>query len=49
MTKKMTKVEMINVIEKSGMVVNFSRSYFMARPKSYVESMYLDAVAFMAQ
>lgn len=45
----MTKKEMIDVIEKSGMVINFSRSYFMARPKSFVERMYESAIAFMAK
>lgn len=43
----MTKAQMVAVIEKSGMVINFSRSYFMARPKSFVEKMYEDALAFM--
>lgn len=45
----MTKKEMIDVIEKSGMVINFSKSYFMARPKSFVERMYESALAFMAK
>lgn len=45
----MTKAQMIDVIEKSGMVINFSRSYFMARPKSFVERMYESALAFMAK
>lgn len=43
----MTKAQMIEVIEKSGMVINFSRSYFMARPKSFVERMYESALTFM--
>lgn len=38
---------MVNVIEKSGMVVNFSRSYFMKRNKEYVIRFYLDAIRFM--
>lgn len=45
----MTKMQMIEVIEKSGIVVNFSKSYFMARPKSFVERIYEDALAFMAK
>lgn len=45
----MTKVQMIKVIEKSGMVINFNKSYFMARPKSFVERMYKDALAFIAK
>lgn len=43
----MTKKEMIDVIEKSGMVINFSRSYFMGLLKSKVEKFYNDAVAYM--
>lgn len=43
----MTKKEMIDVIEKSGMVINFSRSYFMGLLKSKVERFYNDAVAYM--
>ena len=45
----MTKAQMVEVIEKSGMVINFSKSYFMARPKSFVEKMYKDALTFMAK
>ena len=45
--KDMTKKEMIDVIEKSGMVINFSRSYFMGLLKSKVERFYNDAVAYM--
>ena len=47
--KAMTKAQMIDVIEKSGMVINFSRSYFMARPKSFVEKMYESALAFIVK
>lgn len=43
----MTKKEMIDIIEKSGMVINFSRSYFMGLLKSQVERFYNDAVAYM--
>ena len=45
----MTKAQMVAVIEKSGMVINFNKSYFMARPKSFVEKMYENALAFMAK
>ena len=45
--KDMTKKEMIDVIEKSGMVINFSRSYFMGLLKSKVERFYNDAVTYM--
>ena len=45
--KDMTKKEMIDIIEKSGMVINFSRSYFMGLLKSQVERFYNDAVAYM--
>lgn len=45
----MTKAQMIDVIEESNMVVNFSRSYFMARPKGFVEKMYESALAFIAK
>lgn len=47
--KTMTKVQMVNVIEESGMVINFSRSYFMGLLKSKVERFYNDALAFMAK
>lgn len=43
----MTKVEMINVIEKSGMVINFSRSHFMGRLKADVERFYKMALEYI--
>lgn len=43
----MTKVEMINVIEKSNMVINFKRSYFMGKLKSDVERFYKMALDYM--
>ena len=45
----MTKAQMVEVIEKSGMVINFSRSFFMTCPKSFVEKMYEDALAFIVK
>ena len=44
----MTKKEMIKVIEESGMVINFSRSYFEKMLKEKVEGHYNRAVKFMA-
>lgn len=43
----MTKVEMINVIEKSNMVSNFSRSYFVRKTKTDIEKFYEMAVLYM--
>lgn len=43
----MTKVEMINVIEKSNMIVNFKRSHFIGRLKSDVERFYKMALEYM--
>lgn len=45
----MTKAQMIEVIEKSNMVVNFSKSYFMRRDKEYVTRFYNMALAFIAK
>lgn len=44
----MTKAQMINYIEKSGMMVNFSRSYLEKRLKSEVERLYIMAVKYTA-
>lgn len=43
----MTKVEMINVIEKSNMIVNFNRSHFIGKLKSDVERFYKMALEYM--
>ena len=40
----MTKKEMIDYIEESGMVINFSRSYFNKMLRARVEEFYNDAV-----
>ena len=45
----MTKAQMVNVIEESNMVVNFSRSYFMRRDKEYVTRFYNMALEFMSK
>ena len=43
---KMTKKEMIDYIEASGMVINFSRSYFNKMLRERVEEFYAQAVRF---
>ena len=43
---KMTKKEMIDYIETSGMVINFSRSYFNKMLRERVEEFYIQAVRF---
>ena len=43
---EMTKKEMIDYIEASGMVINFSRSYFNKMLRARVEEFYNDAVRF---
>lgn len=40
----MTKKEMVNAIENSKMVINFSRSYFMSMTKDNVERIYKQVV-----
>ena len=40
----MTKKEMVNAIEESKMVINFSRSYFMSMLKEDVERIYKQVV-----
>lgn len=42
----MTKKEMIDYIEESGMVINFSRSYFNKMLRARVEEFYNDAIRF---
>ncbi len=46
--KKLTKKAMIDFIEKSGMVLNFSRSYFEHRTKETTERYYIQAVEFVS-
>ena len=42
----MTKKEMIDYIETSGMVINFSRSYYNKMLRERVEEFYIQAVHF---
>ena len=42
----MSKKEMIDYIEASGMVINFSRSYFNKMLRERVEDFYTRAVRF---
>ena len=42
----MTKREMIDYIEASGMVINFNRSYFNKMARERVEEFYTKAVRF---
>lgn len=42
----MTKKEMIDYIEESGMVINFSRNYFNKMLRARVEEFYTKAVRF---
>ena len=44
--KKMTKKAMIDYIEQSGMVINFSRSYFNHLLKKQVEEFYQRAIKY---
>ena len=46
-TMKMTKAMMIDVIEKSGMVVDFDRKYLMKKDKQYLERLYNHCVKFI--
>ena len=43
----MTKKEMIKVIEKSGMVVNFNESWYLRQLKEYVKNHYERALKYM--
>ena len=45
----MTKTEMLNFIETSGMVVNFDRKYLMRKSKDYISGMYDSAVLYSAR
>jgi hypothetical protein len=45
----MTKTEMINFIESTGMITNFDRKYFARLPKESVKRMYDMAVAYAAK
>ena len=45
----MTKTEMINFIESTGMVLNLDRKYFTRLSKESVKRMYDMAVAYAAK
>ena len=45
----MTKTEMINFIESTGMVANFDRKYFARLSKESIKRMYDMAVAYAAK
>lgn len=49
MGKKITKKAMIDYIEDSGMVIDFSRSHFNHKLKSEVERFYNMAVSYNRQ
>ena len=42
----MTKKQMIDYIEESGMIINFSRSYLMKMTRDQIEDFYTKAVRF---
>lgn len=43
----MTKTEMLDFIEKSGMVLDFDRNYLMHRSKDYIIHLYEMAIKFV--
>ena len=43
---KMTKTEMLNFIETTGMIVNFDRKYLMRKNKDYIKGLYDGAVVY---
>lgn len=42
----MTKIEMLNFIEKTEMVLDFDRKYLMRRSKDYIIHLYEKAIQF---
>lgn len=44
----MTKLEMLNYIARSGIVVDFDYKYLMTRSKNYITQLYNRAVAYAA-
>lgn len=42
----MTKTEMLNFIETTGMIVNFDRKYLMRKSKDYIKGLYDGAVVY---
>ena len=45
----MTKTEMLNFIETTGMVINFDRKYLMRRSKDYISHLYDAAILYAAK
>lgn len=45
----MTKTEMLNFIESTGMIIDFDRKYLMRKSKDYIQCLYDEAVAFAAR
>ena len=43
---KMTKVEMLNYIEKTGMVIDFDAKYLMRQTKDRITRLYNQAVQY---
>lgn len=44
----MTKTEMLNFIETTGMVIDFDRKYLMRKSKKYITDLYETAIAYSA-
>ena len=42
----MTKTEMLNFIETTGMVIDFDRKYLMRKSKAYIENLYNLAISY---
>ena len=42
----MTKTEMLNFIETTGMVIDFDRKYLMRKSKDYIKGLYNSAVIY---
>jgi hypothetical protein len=42
----MTKTEMVNFIESTGMVIDFDRKWLMRKTKQYIENLYRQAVEY---
>ena len=45
----MTKTEMLNFIETTGMVINFDRKYLMRKSKDYINGLYDAAILYAAK
>lgn len=49
MAKKMTKVEMLNYIKETGMVIDFDYKYLKRHTKEYITDLYDRAVQYAKQ